>query len=431
MAETELLALEERLRALAERIRHERRSVWAGVALKRSEWVGRIESGWDLANNLRQIIEELVDRQGSGERDVATIASILAGMEEFLKEDNKLEAGDAVEYVVETRRKLDELRQKVFKNANVGRDYGGDGFGKRIRADAFGVSAKVEFKDPWLRAHSVEEERLRKKLREWMTSSTFPETVDRWIGQFRTDERKALALKVLLRIDYISESSIISDRIPELVDGVVKAMGEELTKVIVVVDEAREKSGNRFAYSIKKSFEERGMTVEVKSASQLGGGCSGVTLVAFDDTYGTGKQFMRRVWKAGLKCAAKSARCVVVGAVAIGKQAHEKFQELKADGARLAVFPKEAAENVYGGGFSESELRALEEQGKEICPKHPFGYGNMGLLVAYESQCPNNSLPMIWADGRNRDREVCGHQAVPWVALFRYRKNPRNATAVE
>ena len=58
-----------------------------------------------------------------------------------------------------------------------------------------------------------------------------------------------------------------------------------------------------------------------------------------------------------------------------------------------------------------------------VYPKGALGYSNSGLLLAYSHQCPNNTLPIIWANGVNN--EVDGKKGCPWNPLFEYKKTKK------
>lgn len=51
---------------------------------------------------------------------------------------------------------------------------------------------------------------------------------------------------------------------------------------------------------------------------------------------------------------------------------------------------------------SESERRDAEDiarrYGEKLYPKYPLGFDNGQLLLTYHQSCPNNSLPILWAD---------------------------------
>jgi hypothetical protein len=53
----------------------------------------------------------------------------------------------------------------------------------------------------------------------------------------------------------------------------------------------------------------------------------------------------------------------------------------------------------------------VEEIGRELYPKYPFGWDDQALLVGFERNVPNNTLPIFWSGGRFHGRR--------WVPLFR------------
>ena len=53
----------------------------------------------------------------------------------------------------------------------------------------------------------------------------------------------------------------------------------------------------------------------------------------------------------------------------------------------------------------------VEEIGKELEPKHPFGWRDGQLLVAFEHGCPNNTLPIFYKRGRT-------YRGKEWRPLF-------------
>ena len=42
----------------------------------------------------------------------------------------------------------------------------------------------------------------------------------------------------------------------------------------------------------------------------------------------------------------------------------------------------------------------VESYGKRVFKQHPLGFGNCQALIVFENTCPNNSLPILWAQGR-------------------------------
>ena len=56
--------------------------------------------------------------------------------------------------------------------------------------------------------------------------------------------------------------------------------------------------------------------------------------------------------------------------------------------------------------FTDISQRELAKQvalrvGKELVKKFPLGYGDIEMAVVFERGCPNNSLPILWAESTN------------------------------
>ena len=56
----------------------------------------------------------------------------------------------------------------------------------------------------------------------------------------------------------------------------------------------------------------------------------------------------------------------------------------------------------------ERARRLIEECGRRSLPKTPLGFGDCAALVVFDSSCPNNSLPVLWAS-----------ESETWLPLFR------------
>ena len=47
--------------------------------------------------------------------------------------------------------------------------------------------------------------------------------------------------------------------------------------------------------------------------------------------------------------------------------------------------------------------------GKLLVKDNPLGYGNLGVSVVFERSCPNDTLPILWAE----------NSGVNWMPLFK------------
>jgi hypothetical protein len=77
--------------------------------------------------------------------------------------------------------------------------------------------------------------------------------------------------------------------------------------------------------------------------------------------------------------------------------------------ARLRAF--DTAGEIFESSDDREDMRALvEEIGRELVPRHPLGWDEQGLLVGFERNFPNNTLPIFWCRGRYHGRK--------WTPLF-------------
>lgn len=146
-----------------------------------------------------------------------------------------------------------------------------------------------------------------------------------------------------------------------------------------------------------------------------------VILVA-DDFIGTGNTMKAelQVLIDGLDAEAVNWRdrtTLVVGAYLISDASVvESLQKLGSEVAfgatvahRLQAFDPEA--NVFESEGDLFEAKALVEGvGLHLVRDNPLGYGAKGLLLCLPDNCPNNTLPVFWQAGKDKER--------PWRPLF-------------
>ena len=269
--------------------------------------------------------------------------------------------------------------------------------------------------DPYLRRLSPEQARaVDERIARWeVPAHEFERTLDRWFGNFEGRD-KDLAFELLLNVDFYGPARFEA-RLVEVEAQVRRRalnLGLAPEPILVVVPDGSDDSSHRHAYDLAKAWGlPRSRIAAVSELSRID--VTDSILVLFNDTYGSGTQLLREVWPAVARLP-RPARAVFLVAVAIAEEALGRFaKELPG----VHVVPDTPAPNARSL-FSAGVQARLRELGDRVYPKHPLGFGGTALLMAYYFQCPNNTLPLLWADGINN--AVAG-RAYPWWPLFSYR----------
>ncbi|MEW8335214.1 MAG: hypothetical protein AB2558_11875 [Candidatus Thiodiazotropha sp.] len=66
--------------------------------------------------------------------------------------------------------------------------------------------------------------------------------------------------------------------------------------------------------------------------------------------------------------------------------------------------------NLEGGIKRDVAYNVAHGYGSKLWPRHPLGYKDGELLLALYHNTPNNCLPLIWAEGNQRN---------PWIPIFK------------
>jgi len=276
------------------------------------------------------------------------------------------------------------------------------GWDECLAADAF-LKRCIRGGDPELLA----------RLDSWDFSkdAEFANRLEGWFDNFKHDD-KPLARKVLLNIDYFTHARyeqtvrMRGDRLHQVLHEIGIA---DLSRIRLVVSTLVEDSSHVNAYLASKSWG-----LPLGTARRLDeiadDGSADVPLVLFNDTYGSGQQLTGTLLPKIRNRIGRSP--ILVVGISIAREALERF---KAEIPGVVVIPDEACRSVREEPFTGEELLRLEAIGRSVYPKHPLGFGGTALLVAYFFACPNNTLPIIWADGENNAG------GSPWRPLFPYR----------
>ena len=245
------------------------------------------------------------------------------------------------------------------------------------------------------------------------------ERLDKWLTNFRDRKEKELALKIFLNIEYFNYNRI--EKILELYKIILKqylqGRNKELDDIIIVISENNIDSMNYHVYNLVKKWNISPNSI-LTSNELLNRDISNKCLVLFNDTHGTGNQFIKQF--STLINTVGDYNCFIV-CYSLHKQAFEKFKTMFPN---ITIIPEIATPSISDFSFfTNSELQMIWSLGRKVYASHPLGYSNCGLLVAYYFQCPNISLPIIWADGENNSykTDTGEEKGYHWTPLFPYR----------
>ena len=134
-------------------------------------------------------------------------------------------------------------------------------------------------------------------------------------------------------------------------------------------------------------------------------------IVFVDDFSGTGDTLLKWWLTVEPLVLPKDVK-VVVGLLVMNQRARSKIETFAR--ALLSVTELTDEHNVlsqFSSAFQQAEKESLRSYCASTGCSHEYveGYGGCGLLVAFKHLCPNNSLPILWA------------QTPRWQRLFRRR----------
>lgn len=147
--------------------------------------------------------------------------------------------------------------------------------------------------------------------------------------------------------------------------------------------------------------------------------------ILFNDTHGSGKQFVSDFSDFIDLVGAEN---VLIVCLSITNSALDRF---KNNLPEIKIIPEVPTPTLFElNVFTQKEIKMIAELGNKVYPEHPNGYDGVGLLVAYYYQCPNNNLPIVWANGLNNSYTKKGsiNEGVgyPWVPLYEYMPKQRH-----
>jgi len=247
-----------------------------------------------------------------------------------------------------------------------------------------------------------------------------PEKVRDWFGNFGTEEEYKLALKIFNLMDYHSNKNIV-ETIKIYKTQIDQSMQTLNSKNLVLISsDENTDSSTSFIYDLGKNWKVHESSTFRKSElpKEIMEDKNNY-FVFFNDTHGTGNQFVGE-FKTLIDTIGQT-KCAIIS-ITMTDIAINRF---KTEFPNIALIQpsfqstKNIEKHQDETTLNSQDIRLLNELGKKVYSKGILGYKDTGLLVAYAYQCPNNTLPIIWANGDNN--EVDG-QSYTWNPLFEYKK---------
>lgn len=244
----------------------------------------------------------------------------------------------------------------------------------------------------------------------------FTKILDKWYGNFSPSDYE-LAFTILREIDFYSTSRI-KNELQTIWNTIERKMGysqPNKEKVLLIVPDGYGDSAHFHSYNLTKIW---GLdTRQICDVSKLSK--TNITkdtiLIAFNDTYGTGNQFVTDMVQQTIIRELSGICWFFVVGLTISDVARSY---LKYSLPEAHILPETSPKTIYDT-LNYKDITRIEELGADIYPPHPLGYGRAGLLVAYEFQCPNNSIPLIWANSNIKNNEFEDY-SYSWYPLRSY-----------
>ncbi|WP_299126279.1 phosphoribosyltransferase [uncultured Alcanivorax sp.] len=266
------------------------------------------------------------------------------------------------------------------------------------------------------------------------------EKVRAWLDQTSSSEERRLLFKILtnvnvVSVDFMAESlrQLNSHVLKKLPPMVRRSKQEKRKDVAIVYIDGEGKSGQLIA---KRYAEENGLSIRcvvsgdrfrswIDSAeSDLDVTFNGIVIV--DDIVATGRTMSSLLdvfLKENKEQIVNRNIDVIVSSIYGTKEGFDlvektfkKFSSVSCSTFVCKYIPNsDYAFPTAGSGFWDNEIQLQKAKalcmriGNKVYPKNPLGFADMGLLIVFPENCPNNSLPLLHSSSKGEFK---------WSALF-------------
>ncbi|MBU8610694.1 MULTISPECIES: phosphoribosyltransferase-like protein [Bacillus] len=259
-------------------------------------------------------------------------------------------------------------------------------------------------------------ERVKEIHRNWNSSIPFEDVVN-WILQFDSEDYK-LAIRIIEHINFLNFADI-KNSLAIAYSKLIRKSIEKGTKIthrntLFAGLGENGKSGSMISYHFRvinelseENFSDNDVLIESGNIENI---------VLIDDILSTGHQATKEINKLTEKVTPSGVNNIFLLTVCGMKDGIRKVEEeTKAyTFSAIEYSTKDTIIDLDGKfyeGFTYEERerikKRIEYYGKIAYPKQPFGFGQIGSLIAFDFNTPNTSLPIIWSDNNS------------WIPLFK------------
>lgn len=250
----------------------------------------------------------------------------------------------------------------------------------------------------------------------WKSSIPFDDVV-KWILQFDTEDYD-LAIRIIGHINFLNFGDIKS-ALAIAYSKLIRKSIEKGTKIthkntLFAGLGDNGKSGSMISYHFRvinelseENFSDNDELIEIGDIENI---------VLIDDILSTGFQATKEITKLTEKVTPFGVKNIFLLTVCGMKDGIRKIEEeTKAyTFSAIEYSTKDTAIDLDGRFFQgltyeerERLKSRIEYYGKIAYPKQPFGFGQIGGLIAFDFNTPNTTLPIIWSDANS------------WIPLFK------------
>ena len=248
-----------------------------------------------------------------------------------------------------------------------------------------------------------------------------------WLRQFGSKVDQRLAFKLLQRVNFYS-TGLIREKLRDAHGIVLRGMRSQVSSrrrrdILVSYLGGVGKSGAQYArlYADENQVAKENVVAPEQIAAALRRGVH-QSLVFIDDFIGTGGSASRSISHIAeshgdaILTSGVNVHIIAITGFDAGVGVVEAALTGVAETWELNVCDPLGESNRAFGSDSmvfadaperERGRRLFEECGRRALPKNPLGFGRCEALVVFDSSCPNNSLPVLWASDRDE-----------WAPLF-------------